>query len=280
MIFEEVRRKYDEFSKTHKKVANNLLYDYRGFAFSTLEKLSDELNVSEASIYRFARELGYEGFTDLKNNLQNHIKKEFVPLEELKDSIEANDKKKNVLYDSIKDNIAALNNLYNKNLYDKFLQTIEMLEKADHIYIFALRSSFTLSYYFSFILKQFMDNVTLLNLCYGNIYDRLKTISEKDVYFSISYPPYTDKSVEIIEYAKETGAYTIAISDSFSSPLFDRSNLSIKIETGGTYSFVPVIIFLNSLVIALGKKDKYKTMVQLDKSEDLLFDRGVYYHNR
>lgn len=280
LIFKKIRKNYSSFSKTHKKIAGSILNDYKGFAFSTLEKLSQELGVSEASIYRFARELGYDGFTSFKDDLQDYIKDEIFPMRELKESIETNIDHENILYNTIESSICNLNNIYSENLYEKYLRTIEEMQKAKNIYVFALRSSFSLSYYFSFTLNQLKDNVRLLNLCYGNIYDNIKDISGNDVYFTISYPPYTEKSIEMINYAKDSGAFTIAISDSFNSPLFTNSDLSIKIEPGSTYSFVPTMIFLNSIVIAIGKKDKAKSLENIDHKTKHLFERGVYYHDK
>lgn len=50
------------------------------FAFSTLENLSEKINVSTTTIIRFSRVLGYKGFSEMQRDIQEELKqKESLP---------------------------------------------------------------------------------------------------------------------------------------------------------------------------------------------------------
>lgn len=278
MIFKKIQENYDSLSKTNKKIADYILNNYSDFAFLTLNELSEKLDISPASIYRFATKMGCDGFPELKNFIQEQIKKELIPMKELKDSIEDNPKKNDILYETINANVKTLKRLYSQDINSKFDKIVDKMNKANKIYIFALRSTFTTAYYFHFMLKQFMDNVILLELNHGDIYDDVKKLNGKDLYFTLSFSPYTQKSVEMLEFANSRGAYTIALSDSLSSPLLSRADMPVNIELGSrSYSFVSVLTFLNAVVVALGKEDKENTLKKLKYNEKYLLEQGVYF---
>jgi len=278
MIFEKLRNKYDNLSKTHKKIADYIFNNYRNFAFSTLEDLSKELSVSPASIYRFTKELGFNGFPEFKKHLQKYIKNELTPMKELRKSIEAKEENDNILYDTIDSNIEILESIYSKKIKEKFKKIILKMKKANKIYIFALRSTFTTAYYFNFMLNRFLSDVELLELNQCDLYDKLQNIGENDLLFTLCFSPYTNKTIEVLKFFNQRKAYTIAISDAINSPLLTKADLSVNIEMGEkTYSFVSVMTFLNAIVVALGRENREKTIEKLKFEEKFLKERGVYF---
>lgn len=62
----KIRANYDSFSKTEKKIADYLLLDPTHILPLYITELADRCGASEATIVRFARRLGYEGYQQLK----------------------------------------------------------------------------------------------------------------------------------------------------------------------------------------------------------------------
>lgn len=275
-MLKKIHKIYSSLSKTNKIIADFLINNYQEFVFLTLTEISDELNVSEASIYRFTVLLGYDGFKDFKANLRRYIKEKKIPMKDLRKQINFNNENDD-LTNTIEQNISSLKNLYNVKINDKFEKIIDKIKNADQIYIFALRSSFTMAYYFYFVLNQYKDNIHIITLSHDNLYEKLRNIKEKDVYITLSFAPYTNKTVEALDFINKKGIFSIGITDDYSSPLYLRSDLSISIPTGGTYSLAPVMTFLNAILISLGKLDKDKTLKKLEENDEMLFNENVYY---
>jgi DNA-binding MurR/RpiR family transcriptional regulator len=57
-----INQKFNSMSKSHKKIAAFVLEQYENAAFMTAAKLAKAVNVSEATVVRFAYALGYEGY--------------------------------------------------------------------------------------------------------------------------------------------------------------------------------------------------------------------------
>ena len=62
----KIRANYDSFSKTEKKIADYLLLDPTHILPLYITELAERCGASEATIVRFARRLGYEGYQQLK----------------------------------------------------------------------------------------------------------------------------------------------------------------------------------------------------------------------
>jgi len=279
MFFKKIREKYNNLSNTQKIIANSLLNDYSKCAFSSIKEFSDLLNVSSASIYRFSCKLGYKGYPEFQKAVQYELQKELKPMKALTNSIEDPNNEINILKAAVDMNINVLKNMYNEFTYQNFALVNDKIVRARKIYIFGLRSTFCTAYYFYFMLKQFMDNITLLTLGYGDVYDNLRKINEKDLIFFISFPPYTKEIIELLGYAKEKKTCTVGVTDSKVSPLALNADIPIIAKQGSkTYSFVSVMTILNAIVIAVGKKNKNKTIQLLKENQKYLTEKRVYYN--
>ena len=75
-----VTEHFDELTKSHKEVANYFLYNLDKVAVGTLEDLAGLVGVSTTTVIRFARQLGYSGFTELQKDAQNIVlNKDMIP---------------------------------------------------------------------------------------------------------------------------------------------------------------------------------------------------------
>ena len=82
---------YPSLSKQEKKVADYILEEKGKISYQSLQEIGRKINVGEATIVRFVKKIGFNGFQDLKIN----IAKEDFPMiettyEDYIDNIEAN----------------------------------------------------------------------------------------------------------------------------------------------------------------------------------------------
>lgn len=74
---DRIESNYSTLTKTEKKIANFILQDQDcSIANMTLLELSKQLRLGEASIIRFCRKMGFQGFQDLKLNMAIEIARE------------------------------------------------------------------------------------------------------------------------------------------------------------------------------------------------------------
>ena len=87
MFEERVQKRYQFLTDNQKKVAEWFLAKGHEAAFLTTAQLARQAKTSEATIVRFARALGFQGYPDLQKELQRDIKNELSPPKALRDSI-------------------------------------------------------------------------------------------------------------------------------------------------------------------------------------------------
>ena len=120
---------YPSLSKQEKKIAD-YIFEKRGkISYQSLQEISGEINVGEATIVRFVKKIGFNGFQDLK--LQ--IAKEDHPIidnnyEDYIDNIQSN----------INDTVSNTKSLVNKKQIDK---VISCIDKAERVFLYGVGSS-------------------------------------------------------------------------------------------------------------------------------------------
>ena len=62
------------FSKGQKLIAKYIVVNYDKAAFMTASKLGKTVGVSESTVVRFAAELGYDGYPEMRKALQEMIR--------------------------------------------------------------------------------------------------------------------------------------------------------------------------------------------------------------
>ncbi len=76
MFREQIRKHYDHLSRSYRRVADFILSDYRTAAFMTAAALADAVDVDTTTVVRFAQRLGYPGFPELIEDIQEQVKLE------------------------------------------------------------------------------------------------------------------------------------------------------------------------------------------------------------
>ncbi|MCC7276256.1 MAG: MurR/RpiR family transcriptional regulator, partial [Alphaproteobacteria bacterium] len=68
-----IRRHYAALTKSQRAIADHIVKDPKGAAFLSAKELARMIDVSDASVVRFARALGYDGYPDLVGDLKQEI---------------------------------------------------------------------------------------------------------------------------------------------------------------------------------------------------------------
>ena len=78
-ISQRIRNAYPKFSKGHKKIANVILNNYDKAAYMTASRLGNLAGVSESTVVRFANTLGFEGYSEFQQAVQELVRTKLTP---------------------------------------------------------------------------------------------------------------------------------------------------------------------------------------------------------
>ncbi len=278
-IYQMIAEKMPMMSKSQKKLATYILENTNTVPFYTVATLSKRAGVSEASVVRFAVFLGFSGYRELQSEMQQSVQKQLTTRERIKISSQVYDDSNQGIYDIFKDDIANIRSTM-ENLDTKaLLDAVDLLLKGKEIYITANRSSVSLGMFLEYYLDIILGNTHLL----GPVEikpEELHRLNEKDVVIGISFARYSMSTVNMMSYAKELNATTIAITDNLRSPLIPHADVVLTASSQlPTFfdSYVAPLSLINTLITFVGQKRMEESEERLEKLEDIWDRFGTFY---
>ena len=80
-IIQLIRERHSTLNDTNRKISDFIFNNLELATFASLTEISKKVGVSDATLVRFARELGYKGFTELREDLVAYIRQNHLPAE-------------------------------------------------------------------------------------------------------------------------------------------------------------------------------------------------------
>lgn len=271
--------KMPSFSKGQKLIANFLINNYDKAAYMTASKLGVLVGVSESTVVRFAIELGFEGYPELQRSLQELIRTKLTfnqRIEVTNKRIGNGDLLEKVLLSDVEKIKTTLDSISRED----FERAVEKIINAKHIYILGVRSSASLANFLFFNLNLIFDNVRFVQTTSGSeIFEHILPMTKDDVMIAISFPRYTSRIINAVDYAKEIGANVVAITDNNNSPIAVKAT-EVLIAQSDMAAYVDSLTapmsVLNALIVAISRKKQTEINERFDKLERIWEEYDVY----
>lgn len=276
-LFMKIEKRYDEFSKTNKKIATYIKGNVDQAAFLSINELEKKSGVSKASISRFTKEIGFLGYSDFQKALSKLVLQNVTPMQEIKHSIMQGNSD-TTLENIIKANTCAMETMYSQGLQDAFNKMLHSFQNTKgNIYIMASRSSYSVAYYLYFMLSGFMKNVYLLSGEQGQMSLQLIHTCKEDSLIAISYSKYSKITFDVVDYFFSKGCNITAITDSHTSPIAMQANqVLLAKNASGAYSFVGAMTIANAIVVAVGKMNAEDTLATMKVQDEISEHFDIY----
>ena len=267
------------FSRGQKLIAAYILKHYDKAAYYTASKLGTIVGVSESTVVRFANELGYDGYPELQRELKNLIRSRLTSFQrmEVTNSLIGED---DVLEKVLASDIEKIRQTAAEIDPSSFSAAVQNIVKAKNIYIIGVRSSSTLAGFLNYSLRMIFDNVRFVQTTSGSeMFEQIMQIGKGDVMIAISFPRYSSRIINAVEYAKGRGADVIALTDSKFSPIATEAD-QLLIAYSDMASFVDSLVaplsIINALVVAVARERQEEVSERLRVLEEVWDRYDVY----
>lgn len=270
-VYQNIAGQIGEMSKSHVKIATYILENQTTVPFFTVGKLAKMAGVSDATVVRFATSLGYSGYPEMQQYMQNSVKQQLTTTERLKMSQKVYNKESSGVYEVFQDDIANIKSTMEKLDEDAFHEAVKCLLQARRVYVIANRSATSLGVFLEYYLQIVLNNVELLQSL-ENSSEKLYNLSEKDVVIGVSFDRYTKSTIHMFSFAKEKNATTIAITDNLLSPLIPHADIPLTASSqmpSFIDSFVAPLSLINALIMFVGKEKQVDIHDRLEVLEDI-----------
>ncbi len=268
-----------KFSKGQRLIARYITENYDKAAFMTAGKLGKTVGVSESTVVRFATELGYEGYPEMRKALQELVRNRLTSVQRIAAAREMMDSA-NVLKAVMGADMEKLRVTFESLDRESFEGAIDTILHGKKVYILGMRSSAALASFMGFYLNYLMDNVQVLSDGVGGeVYEQMLRIGPEDVFFAISFPRYTSGSLRAARFAKERGAKIVVLTDNDASPFAPLADVMLCAKSDMVSfldSLVAPLSVLNAMIIAISARRRESLDETFENLEKLWDEYEVF----
>ncbi|RLC39320.1 MAG: hypothetical protein DRH33_03155 [Candidatus Nealsonbacteria bacterium] len=275
---------FEEFTPTQKRISDYILSNYQEVLFLTAEELALKINTTSSSVVRFAQEIGYNGYPDFRKNLRNLISKRLnINGQSEKAKQYKPFKDNNILDMSILNDAKSINELIEMKDNKKIEKFVKLILQSKNKYIAASRTSFSLGHFLYFKMRKIVPNVFFLNNYDQGIFDTLQEIKPKDMFIAISFPRYTNLTVDLAKYAKSKRAKVISITNGRISPLYKISEVCLFCPYKGFTFFnsnVAAMALINAIISRIFGINYHSGIENLKKEDAIIKDFNIWFKEK
>lgn len=264
-------------SKSHRRIAEYILQHYDKAVFMTAAKLGEMVNVSESTVVRFAVALGYEGYPELQQALQELVRHRLTATQrfEMSSDISQEEVLSTVLKADMQNIRSTIDGIDNA----AFLRAVQVISGARRIYILGLRSAAPLAQFAGYYLHYIFDDVRVVAAGSTDVFEAISRIEASDVLLGISFPRYSSRTIEAMSFARSRHAQVIGLTDGPMSPLHEVADICLSMRTDMA-SFVdsmaaPMSV-INALIVALGIQNREVLNARFKQLEEVWDAYSVY----
>ena len=199
-----------------------------------IEELAQNTKTSTATISRFARTVGFDGYAALRSGmadaLQHALQPVFQPVDKLRNALKRKDQSGNngnpIIAESLEASVSNFQTAAAGLNPAMLIATAHKILAAETVYTLGFGISAHLSAMLALDLQPFCRQAINVVEFGGTevAAGRLMNIGPKDLLISISFPRYASDAVMLTRYARDRCAHVIALTDSMASPLANWSH--------------------------------------------------------
>lgn len=270
---------FDELTKSHKDVANYFLYNLDKVAVNTLEDLAGLVGVSTTTVIRFARQLGYGGFTELQKDAQNIVlNKEMDPPTDIG---EGNGEIDPLLFESFERDSRNIQNTMRGLAKEDLDKTAELMLSANNLYIMGMRMAYTLAYYSFASWGRMRRGIHLIHMTGMEYPEEMIGMGKGDVCVVFAFPRYNSSLIRILNWMKKKGVKVVLVTSStfVAAGEFADIVLPCRVKTTSYQnSYAAPVCLINYFTMAFASRNSEESVELLKDTEELLGE-GFYIGN-
>ncbi len=262
---------YSELTKSEKQIADYLRKNQEESAFLSAGELAGRLDLSEATLVRFARSMGFESYPAMRENLQENFRRRVTHSTRLRSRLgelrEAGDIFERLVASEIDYMTQSLESVNREALH----QAVSLIENRKRIFIFGVGPSVSLVELMKIRLERFGRQIVPLTTAGREFLEPLLSMTENDILFVICFFDVSPALRLVLDYAREAHCPVIMLTDTLGSTIGDKADVVLSAKRGpvsGFHSLVVPMTIINALLLALAGEEA-GVMENLDKLDQL-----------
>ena len=268
-------------TKTEARTAKFVARNRADVAFMPAARLAETIGVSESSILRFSRALGYENFLALQAEIQEEIR------QRLKDAAPtrlgravASERDDWAYFEAaIAVDVENLEASRSRNDAATVTRFVDELKGARTVFVAGFRGASAVARLLSYTLNFVLDDVRGLMDAGDVVPDRLLAAREGDVLIACAFARHAAMTLRAVDVARRRGCRVLGLTDDPLSPLALAADASLVVSMRSEafiQSYTAAFAVVHGLLAALGARLGPRAMARLGALEEELKASHVF----
>ncbi|MFL5126747.1 MAG: MurR/RpiR family transcriptional regulator [Microvirga sp.] len=228
-------------------------------AFGTVASVAEAAEIQPSALIRFAKALGYNGFSELQEVFRHRLRERWPPYGErlAKLRTEAPDGPAGLLKRFSASSALSLAKLDDTVVPEDLERAVSVLAGAATIHLLGLRRAFPVASYLAYALGKLQVSANLVDHVGALAGEQIGAARDGDALIAISFTPYTPATIELANAFSGRGFPVVAITDSAFSPLAPAATARIEIveaDVGGFRSLAATFCVAMTLAVAVAER--------------------------
>lgn len=246
-ILMQLQTQQHSFSGTGKTITQYILEDPERTIQSNVRQVAKDTGISEASIVRFCRSIGLEGFADLKIQLIKCVSS--LPIPSVFEEIDETESMESVARNVFTRNLITLQTAMQQMDFSQVAAAAELLRQAKQIVVCGLGVSASIAENcYVHLFRAGLPAIASTDPELMQIFARKAT--EDTVFLAISKGGRSRAVVNALQEARSHGAKTVSITANDKTPLTEVSDVAL-VHYAPTRAMVSTRVVQNTIVDCL-----------------------------
>jgi len=272
-----------KLTTTDTVVANYILDAENGIGIKTLSEVAAACSVSETSVIRFVKKLGYKSYSEFKGAMAQKLVEDSRNGNALVSKKLASSKKQ-IKESSIVRDVAngAIENITKTcaGLSETAIDNIvNILMDSRRKLIVGFRATLSCAEYLQAKMRPMIADTVLLGRSESEALQAAVDVTEKDCLLMFSFPAYSEINKALIRQAKENKARTILITDQVTAPMAQDADIVVTTSIKGlgfTNSYLAPMLIAEMILCLLNTKMDDAADARAEKMDELLQKYKLY----
>ena len=266
-------------TKSQQRIASYLLASYDEAAFLSAADLVERLNVSQATIVRFAKAIGYAGFPELRRCLQELFRAKATPASRLQRKLsELASSPGPVLTQVLDMEVQYLTEAAHSIELADFDRAVDILLSGQRVFVFGSGPSSILADLAELRLRRLGVLTIGMTESGRHLLEKLQLLQEGDVVLATGFHYARPEMVAVLDHARRLGCRSVLLTDTLGPALRSEVDVVLAARRGPVSTFhsltVPMAI-LNALILAVAMARPDESLAALNRLQQLRAASGL-----
>ncbi|MBN2499375.1 MAG: MurR/RpiR family transcriptional regulator [Anaerolineales bacterium] len=261
-----------DLTKSEKNIADFILQNQDEAAFLAASEIANCLNLSEATVVRFARTLGFDSYPAMREFLQEAFRRRVTHSARLRGRLDDLRATGDIFERLVASEIDYMTQALETIDRQALTRAVKCLRECDQVFVFGLGPSVSLVDLLEIRLRRFGRQVIPLTTAGREFLEPFLQMTDQDLLFAICFFDVSPALKLVLDYAKEVGCRVIMLTDTLGSIIGDKADVVLSARRGPMAEFHSLVVpmtIINTLLLALADEDREQVMASLDKLDQL-----------